>query len=165
MPIRPGVRAVTRTAIRIAALALAALAYLLACHWLMTRAQPSPWNAVGVLTPMLVAIGLGAWRGGQHGLGALASLAVAGLVAQALLGVQVPAPLLYLGQHAGIHLCSSRCSSASTCCATGCTPSSNARALPTQSAPTGTTPRNEHAALAGACVCGNRGDPAVDRRR
>jgi len=104
MPIRPGVRAVTRTAIRIAALALAALAYLLACHWLMTRAQPSPWNAVGVLTPMLVAIGLGAWRGGQHGLGALASLAVAGLVAQALLGVQVPAPLLYLGQHAGIHL-------------------------------------------------------------
>ncbi len=99
MPIRPGVRSVAR----ITAIALAALAYVLGSHWLMTQAQASPWNAVGVLTPMLAAIAVGAWRGGQHALGALAALAIIGLVAQALFGVQVPAPLLYLGQHAGIH--------------------------------------------------------------
>ena len=57
-----------------------------------------------MLTPMLAAIAIGAWRGGQLALGALAALAVAGLCAQALYGVQVPPPLLYLGQHVGIHL-------------------------------------------------------------
>ena len=96
MPIRLG--------LRIVAIALASVAYVLGCHWLMTQAQPSPWNAVGVLTPMLAAIAIGAWRGGQHALGGLAALGVLGLFAQALFGVQVPAPLLYLGQHAGIHL-------------------------------------------------------------
>ena len=104
MPTRPGVRSAARIAARITAVALAGLAYIFASHWLMTQAPASPWNAVGVLTPMLAAIAFGAWRSGQHGLGVLAALAIAGLVAQALFGVQVPAPLLYLGQHAGIHL-------------------------------------------------------------
>ena len=89
---------------RIVLIALATVAYIFGCHWLMTQAHASPWNAVGVLTPMLAAIAIGAWRGGQHGLGAIAALAIAGLCAQALFGVQVPPQLLYLGQHAGIHL-------------------------------------------------------------
>jgi uncharacterized membrane protein len=93
-----------RLGVRIVLIALATVAYILGCHWLMTQAHPSPWNAVGVLTPMLAAIAIGAWRGGQHALGALATLVIAALGAQALFGVQVPAPLLYLAQHAGIHL-------------------------------------------------------------
>ena len=93
-----------RLGFRIVAIALATVAYILGSHWLMTQAHASPWNAVGVLTPMLAAIAIGAWRGGQHALGALGALAIAALGAQALFGVQVPAPLLYLAQHAGIHL-------------------------------------------------------------
>ena len=100
MATRPGVR----IAARLLAITLATIGYVLGCHWLMTQAHASPWNAVGVLTPMLVVIAIGAWRGGQHTLGALAALAIVGLCAQALFGVQVPPPLLYLGQHAGIHL-------------------------------------------------------------
>ena len=94
----------TRLGVRIVLIALATVTYILGSHWLMTQAHPSPWNAVGVLTPMLAAIAIGAWRSGQHGLGAIATLAIAGLGARAVFGLQVPAPLLYLAQHAGIHL-------------------------------------------------------------
>ena len=90
--------------LRIAAILLASIAYVLGTHWLMTRAGGSPWNVVGVLSPMLVAIAIGAWRGGQRLLGAIAALAVAGLCAQAVLGVAVSSSILYLAQHAGIHL-------------------------------------------------------------
>ncbi|HZT55564.1 MAG TPA: hypothetical protein VFA35_05010 [Burkholderiaceae bacterium] len=93
-----------RLGIRLVAIALASVAYILGCHWLMTQAHASPWNAVGVLTPMLAAIAIGAWRAGQHLPAGLAALAIGGLCAQALFGVQVPPPLLYLAQHAGIHL-------------------------------------------------------------
>jgi uncharacterized membrane protein len=89
---------------RIVAILLASIAYVLGTHWLMTRAGGSPWNVVGVLSPMLVAIAIGAWRGGQHLLGVIAALAVAGLCAQAVTGVIVSPPMLYLAQHAGIHL-------------------------------------------------------------
>jgi uncharacterized membrane protein len=70
----------------------------------MTRANGSPWNVVGVLTPMLAAIALGSWRGGQGWLCAAATLAIAWLCGQALFGVQVSPQLLYLAQHAGINL-------------------------------------------------------------
>ena len=93
-----------RLSVRIVAIALVTVAYILGSHWLMTQAHASPWNAVGVLTPMLAAIAVGAWRGGQHAVGGLAALAIIGLCAQALFGVKVPPPLLYLAQHAGIHL-------------------------------------------------------------
>ena len=92
----------TRVGIRIAAIALASVAYILGTHWLMTRAA-SPWNVVGVLTPMLAAVAIGAWGAGQRALGALAGLAIVALCAQALLGIQVPPRLLYVAQHAGIH--------------------------------------------------------------
>jgi len=93
-----------RLALRIAAFVLIGAGYILGCHWLMTQAHPSPWNAVGVLTPMLAAIAIGAWRGGQQGLAALTTLVIAALCAQAMFGMQVPTQLLYLGQHVGIHL-------------------------------------------------------------
>lgn len=94
----------TGLGVRIVAIALASVVYILGCHWLMTQAHASPWNAVGVLTPMLAAIAIGAWRAGQPVPGGLAALAILALCAQALFGVQVPPPLLYLGQHVGIHL-------------------------------------------------------------
>ena len=93
-----------RLATRILALGLVSLGYVLGSHWLMTRPGESPWNVVGVLAPMLFAIALGAWRAGQHGLVAVAALLLAGLCAQAVFGVKVSAPRLYLAQHVGVHL-------------------------------------------------------------
>ncbi len=93
-----------RLGFRVALVVLIGAGYVLACHWLMTRAQPSPWNVVGVLAPMVLAIAIGAWRSGQRALGAIATLALAALCAQALLGVQVPTRWLYLAQHAGVNL-------------------------------------------------------------
>lgn len=94
----------TRHGIRVAAIALVSAAYVLGTHWLMTRAHASPWSVVGVLTPMLAAIAIGAWRGGQRWLGAGAALLIAALCGQALLGVQFPPDLLYVAQHAGVNL-------------------------------------------------------------
>ena len=91
-------------AARIVAIGLVGLSYMLGSHWLMTRPGESPWNVVGVLAPMLFAIALGAWRAGQHGLVAGAALLLAGLCAQAVFGVKVSAPRLYLAQHVGVHL-------------------------------------------------------------
>lgn len=93
-----------RLAPRIVAVTLLSLAYVLGTHWLMTRASASPWNVVGVLSPMLAAIAIGAWRAGQHLLGTSAALAIVGLCTQALTGVAVSAPMLYLAQHVGVHL-------------------------------------------------------------
>ncbi|HEY4069401.1 MAG TPA: hypothetical protein VGM74_21010 [Burkholderiaceae bacterium] len=87
---------------RTVAILLAGLAYVLGTHWLMTR-PPSPWNVVGVLSPMLAAIAVGAWRGGQRVPGALAALALAALCAMALTGTEIAPAILYLAQHAGVH--------------------------------------------------------------
>ena len=92
-----------RLGTRIVVIALASLAYVVGSHWLMTRAHESPWNVVGVLTPMLAAIAIGAWRAGQRWLGAGAALLIAGLCGQALLGAKVSPQVLYLAQHAGIN--------------------------------------------------------------
>lgn len=91
-------------AARIVAIGLVGLSYMLGSHWLMTRPGESPWNVVGVLAPMLVVIAVGAWRAGQHALGAITTLLLAGLCGQALLGVKVSAQLIYLAQHVGVHL-------------------------------------------------------------
>ncbi len=93
-----------RLGFRVALVVLIGAGYVLACHWLMTRAQPSPWNVVGVLAPMVIAIAIGAWRSGQRALGAIATLALAALGGQAMLGVQVPTQWLYLAQHVGVNL-------------------------------------------------------------
>ena len=88
---------------RIVAIALAGAAYVFGTYWLMTRAGDSAWNVVGVLSPMLAAIAIGAWRAEQRWVGAVAALAIAGLCAQALSGAKVAAPALYLAQHIGVH--------------------------------------------------------------
>jgi len=93
-----------RFGIRIVLIALIGIAYVLVSHWLMTRANGSPWNVVGVLMPMLAAVAIGAWRAGQRWLCAGTALVIAALCGQALLGVHVSMQLLYLAQHAGINL-------------------------------------------------------------
>jgi len=93
-----------RLGTRIVAIAVASLVYVLGSHWLMTRAHESPWDVVGVLAPMLVAIAVGAWRGGQHALALAAGGIVAVLCLQAVFDVGVSAQALYVAQHVGIHL-------------------------------------------------------------
>ena len=90
--------------VRILAALLLSVAYIAFTHWLMTGAAASPWNAVAVLAPMLIAIAVGAWRAGQRPLGVLAALSVAALFAQAGLHTPLSASLLYLAQHAGVNL-------------------------------------------------------------
>lgn len=92
-----------KTWIRVAAFLLLSLAYILGSHWLMTQAKDSAWSVVALLCPMLVVIALGSWRAGNRWLAAAAAAVIAGLCLQALLGVVIPASLLYLGQHVGIH--------------------------------------------------------------
>ena len=89
---------------RIVAIALLSVGYLALSQWLMTSAPESPWNAVALLVPMLAAAAAAAWSAGQRVRGLLAVAGIAALCLQALLGVLIPAPLLYLGQHVGIHL-------------------------------------------------------------
>jgi uncharacterized membrane protein len=93
-----------RPAARIVAIALAGVAYVAGSHWLMTQAQGSSWNVVAVLTPMLVAIAIGAWRSGHLWVAGAAGLVLAALCAQATLGVKIPEHALYLTQHVGINL-------------------------------------------------------------
>ena len=93
-----------RATTRAIAIALSGLAYVAGSHWLMTGARESPWNLVGVLSPMLVAIAVGAWRGGQRVVAVAAAALVAGLCVQAVLGAELSAPALYAAQHIGINL-------------------------------------------------------------
>ena len=89
---------------RIVAIALLSVGYLALSQWLMTSAPESPWNAAALLAPMLGAAAVAAWAAGQRVRSLLAAAGVAALCLQALLGVLIPSPLLYLGQHVGINL-------------------------------------------------------------
>jgi len=89
---------------RIVAIALLSVGYLALSQWLMMSAPDSPWNAAALLAPMLAAAAAGAWAAGQRVRSVLALAGIAALCLQAVLGVLVPAPLLYLGQHVGINL-------------------------------------------------------------
>jgi uncharacterized membrane protein len=92
-----------RSAARIAVIAAAGVAYVAGSHWLMTQTEASAWNVVGVLTPMLVVIAIGAWRSGHAWVGAAAVLGIVALCVQALMGVRVSSHGLYLAQHVGIN--------------------------------------------------------------
>ena len=94
----------SRAVARVAVVAVGGTAYVLGTHWLMTTAHGSPWNVVGVLSPMLVLVAAGAWRSRQRWLALGAAAVLLGLCAQALLGVRVSAPALYVAQHVGINL-------------------------------------------------------------
>jgi uncharacterized membrane protein len=94
--------------VRLAARAILALvagaAYVAGSHWLMTQARASAWNVVALLTPMLLVVAIGAWRGGHRRASACAGLGIAALCLLAISGTQVSPNGLYLAQHAGINL-------------------------------------------------------------
>ncbi len=92
-----------RVAARVAAIVLASLAYVAGSHWLMTQTEASAWNVVGVLSPMLLLIALGTWRGAHRWVGVVSLLSLLVLCALALWGIQVSSHALYLAQHAGIN--------------------------------------------------------------
>jgi uncharacterized membrane protein len=93
-----------RLGTRIVAIGLAGVAYVLGSHWLMTHAADSPWSVVVVVAPMLVLVAIGAWRAGQHVLALGTGAVVAVLLLQGVLGLRIPAPVLYVAQHVGINL-------------------------------------------------------------
>jgi len=82
---------------------LVGAAYLAGCHWLMTSAPTSRWNAVVVIGPMLGLLALFAARRGQRLPAGVASLGLAGLVLQAWQGGGLAPTTLYLTQHVAIH--------------------------------------------------------------
>lgn len=92
-----------RVAARIGLVLMVGVAYVLASHWLMTQTQASAWNVVGVLSPMLVIVGVGAWRSGHRGVALCVAAVLAALCVQAMLGIRVTSHALYLLQHAGIN--------------------------------------------------------------
>lgn len=82
---------------------LLGVAYVVACHWLMTSAPDSRWNALVVIGPMLGLVALFAARRGQRLVAAAAALVLGGLVVQAWQGGGLAPATLYLGQHVAIH--------------------------------------------------------------
>ena len=90
--------------LRPVALGCAALAYVAALQWLMTRTPPSSWSGIALLAPMLAVIAVAAWRAGRRVWAALAVALAAGLVLQATAGGGFPAERLFLLQHVAFHL-------------------------------------------------------------
>ncbi|HSC65850.1 MAG TPA: hypothetical protein VLD35_19575 [Caldimonas sp.] len=89
---------------RVIAVTVAAVAYVLVSHWLMTGAPASPWNAVVIVGPMLGAAALFAWQRRHRLLALTAALALAVLVVRAWRGDALPVDALYVCQHVAIHL-------------------------------------------------------------
>jgi uncharacterized membrane protein len=82
---------------------LLGVAYVVGCHWLMTSAPDSRWNALLVIGPMLALVALFATRRGQRLVAGLAALVLAGIVLQAWQGGGLAPATLYLAQHVAIH--------------------------------------------------------------
>ena len=82
---------------------LVGAAYVVGCHWLMTSAPDSRWNALIVIGPMLGLLALFAARRGQRVVAAAATLGLAALVLSAWRGGGLAPTTLYLAQHVAIH--------------------------------------------------------------
>lgn len=88
---------------RYVAVGVAGLAYVIASQWLMTRTPPWAWSAVALLTPMLGAVAVGAWRNGQRNWSLCAVAVIGALTFQAVHGGGLSPERLYLAEHVGIH--------------------------------------------------------------
>jgi uncharacterized membrane protein len=82
---------------------LVGAAYVAGCHWLMTSAPTSRWNAVVVIGPMLGLLALFSARRGQRLVAGAAALGLVGLLLQAWQGGGLAPTTLYLAQHVAIH--------------------------------------------------------------
>jgi uncharacterized membrane protein len=79
------------------------VAYVLASHWLMTRAPASEWNAVVVVGPMLALLAVYAWPRRQRLLASAALLGLAFLFWLGWRGGGISPASLYVTQHVAIH--------------------------------------------------------------
>jgi len=82
---------------------LVGAAYVAGCHWLMTSAPASSWNAVIVIGPMLALLALYTAKRGLRIVAGIALLGQAALVLQAWHGGGLAPETLYLTQHVVIH--------------------------------------------------------------
>jgi len=82
---------------------LLGVAYVVGCHWLMTSAPDSRWNALLVIGPMLALLALLAARRGQRLVAGFAVVVLAAIVLQAWQGGGLAPTTLYLAQHVAIH--------------------------------------------------------------
>ena len=89
---------------RYVAAGAAALAYLVASQWLMTRTPPPPWSAAALLGPMLALLALGLWRAGRRAWSLCGAAAVVALVVHAAFGDGFDAERLYLIEHVAFHI-------------------------------------------------------------
>ena len=83
--------------------ALASLAYVAGSQWAMINAPTSPWSAVALLGPMLLALSAWLWQSHQRLLAVCAASAVAVLCFKAAAGSAMAAEKLYLAQHVAVH--------------------------------------------------------------
>jgi uncharacterized membrane protein len=90
--------------IRLLAAGAAGIAYVLASHWLMTRAPTSSWSALAIVGPMLALAAFLAWQRGQRPLATLAAVAVAALAWQAWQGGGLAPGTVFVAQHVAIHV-------------------------------------------------------------
>lgn len=89
---------------RYVAITLVSVAYIFGSQWLMTSAPESAWSVVALLSPMLAAVALAAWRAKHRWLSLCATALLVALCAAAAFGAHVSAPMLYAAQHIGINL-------------------------------------------------------------
>lgn len=83
---------------------LGVIGYSLLSHVLMLYAAARPWAVAALLGPLLAMVLAGAWRSRHRVAMLLALMAAAGLVPVVLSGGVTDIRILYLLQHAGVHL-------------------------------------------------------------
>jgi uncharacterized membrane protein len=86
------------------AAAAGVVVYAVVSHWLMVHAALNPWAVAVLFGPLLLALAAGAWAASQHWLLVLCGLGVLLLAAVVQGGGVQQINLLYVLQHAGIHL-------------------------------------------------------------
>jgi uncharacterized membrane protein len=90
--------------IRLLAVGVAGVAYLLGSYWLMTAAPAWPWNAVLVVAPMLAIAAAVAWQRSRPVVAVLSTLAAVALAVQAWQGGGLASETIYVGQHVAVHV-------------------------------------------------------------
>ena len=81
----------------------AAVAYVFASLWLMTRTPPASWTPVALIVPMLAFAAAGAWRSGRRRWSIAALVAALALVVLAARGGAVAPERIFLAEHLTIH--------------------------------------------------------------
>lgn len=93
-----------RAAATLAASAAAIVGYALLSHWLMVNAASQPWAVAVLFGPLVLAVAAAGWQRRQAGVMAACAAGVVLLAAVVARGGVRDVQLMYVLQHAGIHL-------------------------------------------------------------